>query len=264
MKKFSILLPCLNGEKYLEQAIESVLSQDYENWELIIIDGKSTDNSHKIIDRYFKLDARIKWLKYKDNGLSNALNHGLDFARGDITGYLGFDDYYQEGIFKKIIDFLEGYKNFSWVYGNSYNIYPEKGTKVAVKPGRFSHNSLFLGDSVGLQNVFINKEILKLYKFDENNKYSMDYELWFRLSKKYKPLYIEDVISYNIQQKNNISSQTSKKGMPGRIEVENFVKANAETFLQKLLVLLRRFSVSRRISLRVYKLINTKLFNKSK
>ncbi len=257
MREFSILLPCYNGEKYLEQAINSVLKQDYKNWELIIIDGKSTDNSHKIISKYSRLDMRIKWLKYKDSGVSNALNYALDFAKGDVIGYLGFDDYYQMGIFKKIINFLEKHQNFSWVYGNSYSIYPDNGFRVLIKPGRFSYNALFLGNFVGLQNVFLNKEILMLYKFDENNKYSMDYELWFRLFLKYRPLYIQEIISYNIQQKNNISSQSSKKGMSGMVEVENVVKTNAETSFQKLLVLLTRFPRFKGVLFRLYKLVNS-------
>jgi glycosyltransferase involved in cell wall biosynthesis len=262
--KFSILLPCLNGEKYLEQAITGVLGQDYKNWELLIIDGKSTDNSHKIIDKYSKSDARVKWLKYKDTGLSNALNYALDYAEGDIVGYLGFDDYYSKGIFTKINNFLEKHKDFSWIYGNSFNVYPEDGSSIFVKPGRFSYNTLFLGDSVGLQNVFFDKEILKFYKFDENNKYSMDFELYFRIFRGYKPLYIEEIISYNIQQRNNISSKTSKKGTPGRIEVENIVKGNAKTTLQKLLVLVRISPALRNISLRVYKLINANIISKLK
>lgn len=260
MRKFSILLPCYNGEKYLEQAINSVLKQDYKNWELIIIDGKSTDNSHKIISRYSGLDIRIRWLKYKDRGLSNALNYALDFVQGDVIGYLGFDDYYQGGIFKKIVNFLEGHKDFSLVYGNSYSIYPDKGLRILIKPGRFSYNALFLGNFVGLQNVFLNKEILMSYKFDENNKYSMDYELWFRLFLKYKPLYIQEVISYNIQQKNNISSQSSKKGTPGRAEAENVVETNAETFFQKLLVLLIQFPHLKELIFRLYKLVHSSYY----
>jgi len=259
MKKFSILLPCFNGEKYLEQAIQSVLDQDYENWELLIIDRKSMDSSHEIIDRYSKLDERIIWLQYKDSGLSNALNYALDHVGGDIIGYLGFDDYYQKGIFKKINDFLKRRKDFSWVYGNSYNIYPKDGSRIFVKPGLFSYNALFLGGAVGLQNVFFDKEILKLYKFDENNKYSMDFELWFRIFRKYNPLYIDEVISYNIQREDNISSKTREKGMPGRIEVENIVKKYAKTSFQKFLVLIRKFPALRKIFLRVYKIISTTL-----
>jgi glycosyltransferase involved in cell wall biosynthesis len=251
MIKFSILLPCYNGEKYLEQAINSVLNQDYKNWELIIIDKKSMDNSHEIINTYCELDTRIKWLKYKDKGISDALNYALDFAQGDIIGYLGSDDYYNTGIFKKIANFLNKYKDFFWVYGNSYNVYLSKKFELLIEPGYFSYNALFLGNFVGLQNVFFNKDILMLYKFDENNIYSMDYELWFRLFKKYKPFYIQEVISYNIQE-NNISSG-SRTDLQ-RIEADNVAKKYVKTIWQKILVLSYKFPILRWKLLRFYRI----------
>ena len=90
----------------------------------------------------------------------------------------------------------------------------------------------------------------------------MDFELWFRIFKKYQPLYIDEVISHNIQRKNNISSYTRKKGMPGRIEAENIVKKYANTALQKLFVLIRKSPILRNISLRVYKVISARVTSK--
>lgn len=251
MKKFSILLPCYNGGKFLEQAINSILSQDYKNLELIIVDGKSTDNSHKIISKYCKLDKRIKWFKYNDKGVPDALNYALNFVQGDIVGFLASDDYYAKGIFVKIINFLNYQKNFSWVYGNSYNVYLDNRPKLLIRPGQFSYNALFLGNFVGLENVFFDKDILMSYKFDNNNKYSPDYELWFRLSRKHKPLYIDEVISYDIHDGNNISSLFFREQ---KSEAYNIAKKNAKTIFQKLLVLSHKFPYIRSILFRFYKL----------
>lgn len=84
MKKVSIVLPVYNGEVYLRQAIESVLAQTYENWELIIVDDCSTDGSPAIMDEYAGWDARIKVVHNKENQkLPESLNIGFRQAEGD-------------------------------------------------------------------------------------------------------------------------------------------------------------------------------------
>ena len=248
--KISILLPCYNGERFLEQAINSVLNQDYKNWELIIIDGKSTDNSHEIISKYLS-DERINWFKYNDRGISDALNYALDFVQGGVIGYLGSDDYYDKNVFSKLAKFLDSKEKFYWIYGNSYNFYINKNYKVFIKPGRFLYNALFLGNFVGLQNCFFNSGVLTKYKFDETNRYSMDYELWFRLFKEYKPQYINEVISYNIQSDNISSGILSKKQS---MEAYGVAKKNARTIFQKLLVLSRNIPIIGSAIIRIYKL----------
>lgn len=102
----------------------------------------------------------------------------MNFAQGDIIGHLGSDDYYNAATFRKISDFLDKHKDFSWIYGNAYNVYPTKNLKILVKPGYFSYNALFLGCFIGQQTTFIKKEVMMLYKLDEDNKYSMDYDTY--------------------------------------------------------------------------------------
>lgn len=97
--KISILTISYNSGKYLERAIQSVLSQDYDNWEHIIVDGGSTDSTLEILKKY----PHLNWISEPDQGQSNAMNKGFKMATGEIIGYLNADDYYQPNIFQSVI-----------------------------------------------------------------------------------------------------------------------------------------------------------------
>ena len=98
--KISIITVCYNSAEFFEEAIESVLSQDYDNFEYIIIDGGSTDGSVDIIRKYE--DRLAYWCSEPDAGLYDAMNKGIAKATGDIVGMINSDDYYFPGAFKKV------------------------------------------------------------------------------------------------------------------------------------------------------------------
>lgn len=80
---FSIIVPVYNVEKYIDKCLASILRQTFKNFECIIIDDGSPDNSNAIIDKYVKLDQRFKVIHQKNMGVSVARNTGLDIAKGD-------------------------------------------------------------------------------------------------------------------------------------------------------------------------------------
>ncbi|MFA6715794.1 MAG: glycosyltransferase family 2 protein [Victivallaceae bacterium] len=98
--KISIITVCYNSVEYLEDAVESVLSQDYDNFEYIIIDGGSTDGTLDIIRKY---ESRLAyWISAPDRGIYDAMNKGIAQASGDIIGMINSDDYYLPGAFRKV------------------------------------------------------------------------------------------------------------------------------------------------------------------
>jgi glycosyltransferase involved in cell wall biosynthesis len=103
--KISIITVCYNAEEYFEEAIESVLSQDYDNFEYIIIDGGSTDGTLDVIRKYE--DRLAYWVSEPDRGLYDAMNKGIEKASGDIIGMINADDYYFPDAFKKVADAFE-------------------------------------------------------------------------------------------------------------------------------------------------------------
>ena len=91
--QFSVILPIYNVEKYLAECIESVLSQSFKDYELILVDDGSKDGSGRICDEYAQKDSRIKVLHKENGGLSDARNYGTERASGDYIVYIDSDDY---------------------------------------------------------------------------------------------------------------------------------------------------------------------------
>lgn len=93
MCKISIIVPVYNAEKYLENCIESIIDQTFNDFELILIDDGSVDRSREICDKYRKIDKRIKTIYKENGGASSARNRGLDIAKGEYIAFVDSDDY---------------------------------------------------------------------------------------------------------------------------------------------------------------------------
>jgi glycosyltransferase len=103
--KISVVTVCYNSAEYIEEAIESVFSQDYDNFEYIIIDGGSTDGTLDIIRKY---ESKLTyWISEPDKGLYDAMNKGIAKTEGDIVGMINSDDYYLPGAFEKVAKAFE-------------------------------------------------------------------------------------------------------------------------------------------------------------
>lgn len=97
MLKISIVTVCFNSRKTIEDTLQSVLSQEYKNYEHIIIDGGSTDGTVEVIEQYTKKEGNhIRWISEPDRGLYDAMNKGVRLAAGDVIGILNSDDIYAD------------------------------------------------------------------------------------------------------------------------------------------------------------------------
>ena len=90
----SIIMPVYNCGKYLSEAIESILGQTYSNWELLIIDDGSTDDTSKIVDSYAEINTKIKVYHRENKGVSQARNFGLEISKGKLITFIDGDDIY--------------------------------------------------------------------------------------------------------------------------------------------------------------------------
>ncbi len=128
-EKISIITPVYNCEKYIENTIENVLKQTYINWELILVDDCSTDNSLKIVEKYAKVDRRIKVFRLKENGgAAKARNKALEESTGRFISYLDSDDlWYKNKLEKQVIYMLEKSIGFSCT---SYEVVDDSGSKL--------------------------------------------------------------------------------------------------------------------------------------
>ena len=89
----SIIIPVYNGEKFISRCVDSVLSQTYSDFELILVNDGSKDNSGKLCDAYAQKDPRIRVIHQENGGVSRARNRGLDAAKGDVISFVDIDDY---------------------------------------------------------------------------------------------------------------------------------------------------------------------------
>lgn len=104
--EISIIVPVYNVEKYLKRCIDSILNQSFENFELILVDDGSTDNSGKIVDEYKSIDKRIRVIHKKNGGQGSARNRGLDIAKGNYIGFVDSDDWIHRDMYKCMYKFI--------------------------------------------------------------------------------------------------------------------------------------------------------------
>lgn len=122
MNKISVIIPVYNCEKTIGYAINSVMMQNYDNFEVIVINDGSTDNSKSIIDGYVKkYPDKIKLISIKNKGVSFARNLGLDNVSGNVVLFLDGDDTLSEGYFKSIDNNIQDFDILVYGYANYYN-----------------------------------------------------------------------------------------------------------------------------------------------
>lgn len=107
--KFSVIIPVYNAEKYIERAIDSIVKQDYKDYEMILINDGSTDRSLEIIQRLAERNTRIRVESIVNEGVSHARNKGIELANGEYVLFMDADDMHEENTLQQIEDFLVKY-----------------------------------------------------------------------------------------------------------------------------------------------------------
>lgn len=213
--KLSIVTPNYNYEQFIGQTIESVVAQDYDNIEYIIVDDGSTDNSIELIKSYQKLyPKKIKLIQQENKGQTCAINTALKNTTGDIIGWINSDDTYLPGTFRKIVkEFKEN--NVDIVFGD-VNIMDLKGNFIyRLRHFRFCYvESVFVGFSNTLtsNSVFWRKSLTNsIDLMKENLKCNMDGEYFSRLTLNKKVIYIkEPLANFRRQEKTKAAEKTKE------------------------------------------------------
>lgn len=168
--KVSIITVCLNAEKTIERTIQSVTNQTYSNIEYIIIDGKSTDKTLEIINRYKDKISTI--FSEKDHGIYDAMNKGIKLACGDVIYFLNAGDYLHDfSIVEKIVSVFTEDNSLDMVYGDVM-CYDECGQKEYYKSSYISDRYTLFTRGIWHQSIFARKSVFN--KFGNFNlKYSI-------------------------------------------------------------------------------------------
>lgn len=121
LKSISIIVPVYNVEDYIQKCIESILNQSFTNYELLLIDDGSKDNSIKIVEEYLQKDLRIKLIHQENMGLSEARNTGIKHSKGDYILFVDSDDYLEEDSLEKISKIIKS-SDYDIILNNGYRI----------------------------------------------------------------------------------------------------------------------------------------------
>ncbi len=175
--KISVITVCYNSAKTIERTIKSVIAQDYEELEYIIIDGASTDGTQDIIERY--KDKISIYVSEPDSGLYDAMNKGLERANGEVFAFLNSDDYYVENVLNRVKKYFEN-SNADMVSGNMYLC--ENGINTKAVYDKSKKENMFCQVVYPHPALFAKRELYKKYGgFDTSYKIAADSEWVMRV-----------------------------------------------------------------------------------
>lgn len=180
---FSIIIPTYNQGEYIGRTLDSILEQKYPKTEIIVLDAMSTDKTAKVLSKY---GEKIFWLREPDRGQAHAINKGLRMSSGDIVAYLNSDDTYEANTLVLVNNFFMANPNAKFVYGHGPLIDP-KDKKIGMYNTRtMTRESLAQSCGISQPTAFWRREITnKVGYFNESYRFTMDYEYWIRVAKKY-------------------------------------------------------------------------------
>lgn len=191
----SIVTPVLNGIKYLENSIRSVLDQSYHNIEYIFVDGGSTDGTLDTLAFYkAKYPDSIKVISELDVGIAEATNKGMRIARGEIIGWLSSSDTYERETMSAVVDFFKATPEGYFVFGNC-NYINETGEVIGKVPVRDFHLKEAVNDRhrINLTSAFYRREVIE--RIGMLNELGSELDFYVRVAKVFPLHRIDKVLS---------------------------------------------------------------------
>ncbi len=215
LPKISIVIPSYNKAEFITKTLDSIFSQKYLNFEVIIQDGGSTDGTLEIIKKYTtKYPGRIIWSSRKDNGQVDAINTSLKKGSGDIFAFINADDVYRSGAFQEVGQVFVKKPDTLWLAGRG-NVVDNKdreiGKAVTVYKnfllGLNLYSLLLAVNYITQPSVFFSREAYKKYgPFTGTKNYVLEYDLWLKLGRARMPIVLSKTLSSFRLSGTNISS----------------------------------------------------------
>ena len=186
---FSIIIPTYNRAHLIEIAVKSVLNQTFSDWELIIVDDGSTDNTKEVISEFSSSDKRIKYFYQENQERSIARNNGIEQSSGQYICFLDSDDYFLSKKLEKLHNFIKGSTQNDGVFydGLSFLI-KDNIVKIPLptkKESETIHEFLFKNPLGSLQ-ICAPVKVFQEFKFNPSIRIGEDVELWLRIANKFE------------------------------------------------------------------------------
>jgi glycosyltransferase involved in cell wall biosynthesis len=211
----SVVIPCYNHARYIEEAIRSVESQEYSNHEIIVVDDGSTDNTEDIVKKF---KNRTIYLRQENRGTAAARNLGIALARGEFIAFLDADDSWLPGKLQKQMKAIDADPSVGLVACGEFDI--DESGKILGGPWVYGNypnrekllEALSIGQVIpgGSSGILIRKEcLLEVGDFDASLKIGEDWDMWLRIIRKYNAVFITEPLV--LIRKNSSVSWSSKE-----------------------------------------------------
>lgn len=215
LPKISIIVPTLNQARFIEETIQSVLSQNYPNLELIVIDGGSTDGTLDILEKY---SNALTWISEPDNGQVDAINKGLRRVTGDVVAYLNSDDVYNPNTLLTVGKYFSDYPETQILTGKCSNI-DENGVEIRSLIKLYKNlwlklridKSLTVLDYISQPATFWRVGLTHtIGYFNPEYHYAMDYDYWLRITRHHKLMFVDQYLAKFRVYPTSITSSNSR------------------------------------------------------
>ena len=195
MPEITVSIPTYNRSSLVKQAIESVLSQTYQDFDIAVIDDGSTDDTREVVASFG--DPRVKYFYKENGGCASARNAGIEHATGEYFAYLDSDDLWPANFLEVMLAQLRANPEYGCVYCPIEKVFPDGTRKASYGPkqcrsGRITRE-LFKTNFIWIQAAVFRTEVLKSFRFDDSMRNGADTDALLRLSTQIQYLYYDDI-----------------------------------------------------------------------
>ena len=195
---FSVIVPTYNQDQYLGTALDTLLAQTFTNWEAVIVNDGSTDNTKEVIDKYLLLDKRFRAFHKENGGVATALNVGIENARGEWICWLSSDDWYEADKLEHHYNAVTEYPDIKFFISHWFIYLQQTGQKIKqglwldIPDMEFQVTRFFWANYVHGNSIAINKSVFQnVGVFDEALRQGQDFDMWLRIAAKYQIHFID-------------------------------------------------------------------------
>lgn len=199
MPEVSVVIPTYNAEFFISDTINSVLNQTYKDFEIILVDDGSTDNTDRIVAQQHA--GKVKYIRQKNSGVSSARNKAISMTKGDFIAFIDCDDIWLENKLEAQVSILKKSKELGLVFSNAY-ILDEKGRRLKdffkiVRPhSGMVFNKLVQDNFIPMLTAVVKREALdRVGLFDPRYKIAEDWDIFLRIARVYPVTYINQPLA---------------------------------------------------------------------